>query len=136
MATMRSNRVSRARYTSPMPPAPSGDWISYGPSFVPAIRAIRARHYIPKEERCCGWDDFLADCRPRSNSVRSCLPAIGFHATFDFANLFVGSGQNAGEYAVGHLLETRWQGPQWLTGGMLGPEASWMVFVVIGLMFV
>lgn len=61
--------------------------------------------------------------------------AIGFHAAFDFANLFVWSGQNAGEYAVGHLLETRWQGPQWLTGGLLGPEASWMVFVVIALMF-
>ncbi len=61
--------------------------------------------------------------------------AIGFHAAFDLANLFVWSGQNAGEYAVGHLLETRWQGPQWLTGGLLGPEASWMVFPVIALMF-
>jgi len=49
--------------------------------------------------------------------------------------VFVWSGQNAGEYAVGHLLETRWQGSQWLTGGLLGPEASWMVFVVIVLMF-
>src|SRR5713101_2876751 len=34
-ATSRSRRVSRARYTSPMPPAPSGRWISYGPSLVP-----------------------------------------------------------------------------------------------------
>jgi membrane protease YdiL (CAAX protease family) len=62
--------------------------------------------------------------------------AIGFHAAFDLANLFVWSGQNGGEYAVGHLLETRWQGPQWLTGGFLGPEASWMIFVVVALMFV
>ncbi|MFY9681713.1 MAG: hypothetical protein WAK70_07775, partial [Candidatus Sulfotelmatobacter sp.] len=62
--------------------------------------------------------------------------AIGFHAAFDLANLFVWSGQNAGEYAVGHLLETRWSGPQWLTGGLLGPEASRMVFVLIVLMFV
>jgi membrane protease YdiL (CAAX protease family) len=61
--------------------------------------------------------------------------AIGWHAAFDFANLFAWSGQNAGEYAVGHLLETRWQGPPWLTGGLLGPEASWMVFVVIALLF-
>jgi uncharacterized protein len=61
--------------------------------------------------------------------------AIGFHAAFDFANLFFWSGQNAGEYAVGHLFETRWQGPQWLTGGLLGPEASWLVFVMIALMF-
>jgi len=28
IATSRPSRVSRARYTSPMPPAPSGDWIS------------------------------------------------------------------------------------------------------------
>lgn len=62
--------------------------------------------------------------------------AIGFHAAFDLANLFVWSGQNAGEYAVGHLLETRWVGPEWLTGGLLGPEASRMVFIVIALMFV
>jgi uncharacterized protein len=61
--------------------------------------------------------------------------AIGFHAAFDFANLFVWSGQNAGEYAVGHLLDTRWQGLQWVTGGLLGPEASRLVFVVIVLMF-
>src|ERR1700751_5699858 len=34
MATVRSSRVSRASYTSPMPPAPSGATISYGPSRV------------------------------------------------------------------------------------------------------
>ena len=61
--------------------------------------------------------------------------AIGFHAAFDLANLFVWSGQNAGEYAIGHLLETHWQGPDWLTGGPLGPEASWMVFIVIAVLF-
>jgi hypothetical protein len=62
--------------------------------------------------------------------------AIGFHAAFDFANFFVWSGQNAGEYAIGHLLQTSWPGPQWLTGGFLGPEASRMVFPVIAVMFV
>lgn len=61
--------------------------------------------------------------------------AIGFHAAFDFANLFVFSGSNAGEFAIGHLLGTTWQGPNWLTGGLLGPEASWMVFPVIAAMF-
>ena len=61
--------------------------------------------------------------------------AIGFHAAFDLANLFLWSGPNAGEYAVGHLLQTNWQGSELLTGGLLGPEASWMVFPVIALMF-
>src|SRR5215471_3837758 len=36
IATVRSSRASRARYTSPMPPAPSGAIIWYGPSRVPA----------------------------------------------------------------------------------------------------
>jgi membrane protease YdiL (CAAX protease family) len=62
--------------------------------------------------------------------------AIGFHAAFDLANLFVWSGQNAGEYAVGHLLQTNWNGPQWLTGGLLGPEASRLIFPIIALMFI
>ena len=98
-----------------------------------------ALHYFLKpHER---WEDFastgllgLFGCLTlrRTGSLAF---AIGFHAAFDFANLFVWSGQNAGEYAVGHLLETRWQGPQWLTGGFLGPEASWMIFVVVALMF-
>src|SRR6202044_2384982 len=44
-ATVRSRRVSLARYTSPMPPAPSGDWISYGPSLLPEVRAIRRADY-------------------------------------------------------------------------------------------
>src|SRR3954468_20038198 len=42
IATVRSSRVSRARYTSPIPPAPSGATISYGPSFVPDVSGIDA----------------------------------------------------------------------------------------------
>src|ERR1700740_3139883 len=45
MATSRSRRLSRARYTTPIPPAPSGDRISYGPSLVPEVRAIRTALY-------------------------------------------------------------------------------------------
>src|SRR5262245_35378651 len=41
MATVRSRRVSRALYTSPIPPAPSGARISYGPRRVPIARGIR-----------------------------------------------------------------------------------------------
>ena len=38
IATSRPSFVSRARYTSPMPPAPSGPTISKEPSFVPTAR--------------------------------------------------------------------------------------------------
>ena len=98
-----------------------------------------ALHYFLKpHER---WEDFAST---GLLSLFLCLTlrrtgslafAIGFHAAFDLANLFLWSGQNAGEFAVGHLLETRWQGPQWLTGGLLGPETSWTIFPVIALMF-
>ena len=44
-ATSRFSFVSRARYTSPMPPAPSGERISYGPRRVPAVRAKQLLDY-------------------------------------------------------------------------------------------
>src|SRR5262245_45022702 len=39
IATSRPSRVSRARYTVPIPPAPMGATISYGPSLVPGLRS-------------------------------------------------------------------------------------------------
>src|SRR6266851_6720980 len=50
-ATVRSRRVSRARYTSPIPPAPSGDWISYGPSLAPEARDISGLNYKQSVQR-------------------------------------------------------------------------------------
>src|SRR5258708_27465880 len=40
MATMRSRRVSRALYTSPIPPAPMSAPISYGPRRLPVVIAM------------------------------------------------------------------------------------------------
>ena len=40
MATVLSSLVSRALYTSPMPPASMAETISYGPSFAPASKGI------------------------------------------------------------------------------------------------
>jgi hypothetical protein len=48
MAASRFSRVSRARYTSPMPAASAGGTISYGPSFVPEATVIGARNYNPR----------------------------------------------------------------------------------------
>lgn len=62
--------------------------------------------------------------------------AVGWHAAFDWGAIYIYSGPNAGEFATGHLLKTSWPGANWLTGGLLGPEASWLVFVVIALLFV
>src|SRR5215831_13962924 len=56
IATVRSRRVSHPRYTSPIPPAPTGETTSYGPSFVPGMRVMRARHYSVRPV-CGGYYD-------------------------------------------------------------------------------
>jgi uncharacterized protein len=61
--------------------------------------------------------------------------AIGFHAAFDFAAMFVYSGPNGGKLASDRLLTATFHGSDWLTGGQLGPEASLLVFPVIAAMF-
>jgi hypothetical protein len=64
--------------------------------------------------------------------------AIGFHAAFDWAALFVFGAPNSVNRGLPldpHLLRATWSGPAWLTGGGLGAEASAFVFVVIAALF-
>lgn len=65
--------------------------------------------------------------------------AIGFHALFDYAALVVAgapnTGNNGGQPVATRLLATSFHGPEWLTGGVTGIEASWMIFPVIALLF-
>lgn len=117
--------------------------LASGIGFWPAAALLSigfgALHYFLKPyER---WEDFASTgllglfvclALRRTGSLAF---SIGFHLAFDFGAIFVYSGRNAGEFAVGRLLETSWPGPQWLTGGPLGPEASRLVFVVIALLF-
>ncbi|HEV2297604.1 MAG TPA: CPBP family intramembrane glutamic endopeptidase [Candidatus Acidoferrales bacterium] len=115
------------------------DGIYFWPAAILLSSGFGAMHYFSKPyER---WEDFastgllgLFSCFAirRTGSLKF---VIGFHAAFDWAAIFLYSGRNAGEYAVGHLLQTSWVGPDWLTGGMLGPEASWFAFIVIALLF-
>src|SRR5262245_61888432 len=51
IATSRPRRVSFARYTSPMPPAPSALVISYGPRVLP-IRAAMCRGFYQPPMAC------------------------------------------------------------------------------------
>jgi membrane protease YdiL (CAAX protease family) len=60
--------------------------------------------------------------------------AIGWHFTFDDAQMFLFSGPNTGNLGrpvAGHLLEASFSGPQWLTGGPMGPEASVAMAVML-----
>ncbi|HEV2287324.1 MAG TPA: CPBP family intramembrane glutamic endopeptidase [Candidatus Acidoferrales bacterium] len=61
--------------------------------------------------------------------------AVGLHAAWDYAETFVFGVPNSGLVAPGQLLHSAFHGPQWLTGGTVGPEASAVCFVVMGLLF-
>ena len=61
--------------------------------------------------------------------------AIGLHAGWDFSESFLYSVPDSGGMVPGHLLNSSFHGPQWLTGGSVGPEGSALVFVIIAIMF-
>ncbi|MGH9432109.1 MAG: CPBP family glutamic-type intramembrane protease [Terriglobia bacterium] len=62
--------------------------------------------------------------------------AVGFHAAWDYAESFLYSVPDSGIVAKGHLMDSSFHGPTWLTGGSVGPEASAVVFGVIVVAFI
>ena len=61
--------------------------------------------------------------------------AIGLHAGFDWAESFLYSVPDSGIVINGHLSNAVLHGPNWLTGGSIGPEGSVFCFITIGLQF-
>jgi len=64
--------------------------------------------------------------------------AIGWHFTYNFGSMYLYGGPNTGNEGkpmVGHLLDSAFHGPDWLTGGPMGPEASVFIFGVIAALF-
>jgi membrane protease YdiL (CAAX protease family) len=59
--------------------------------------------------------------------------AVGLHAAFDWGETFLYSVPDSGIIAPGHLLNSAFHGPAWLTGGTVGPEGSVMAFAVVGI---
>ena len=57
--------------------------------------------------------------------------AVGFHAAWDWGETFFYSVPDSGVVWPGHLLSSAPQGPEWLSGGSVGPEGSVLCFVVI-----
>jgi membrane protease YdiL (CAAX protease family) len=62
--------------------------------------------------------------------------AIGLHAAGDYAETFIYSVPDSGLKATGHLLNSCFHGPRWLTGGTIGPEGSAVDFLVLVIAFV
>ena len=61
--------------------------------------------------------------------------AVGYHVSFDYMQLFVIGTKNGSVEPVNHLLNASFQGPAWVTGGVLGTEASFLVYPSIALLF-
>jgi membrane protease YdiL (CAAX protease family) len=59
--------------------------------------------------------------------------AAGFHAAFDYMQFFVVGTPNGEQVPEGRLLDVTFQGPAWLTGGVLGTEASWLMYPAIAM---
>jgi len=62
--------------------------------------------------------------------------AVGFHMAWDWGESYLYSVPDSGALLPGHLLKSSLHGPDWLTGGSVGPEGSYLVFVVIGALWV
>jgi membrane protease YdiL (CAAX protease family) len=58
--------------------------------------------------------------------------AIGFHMAWDWSESYLFSVPDSGAILPGHLLNSSLHGPDWLTGGSVGPEGSYLVFAVMG----
>ena len=64
--------------------------------------------------------------------------AIGWHFAFNFGSLFLFGFPNTGNKGLPlpkHFFDSKIQGPQWLTGGPMGAEASMFIFPVILILF-
>ena len=62
--------------------------------------------------------------------------AVGFHMTWDWGESYLYSVPDSGTVLPGHLLNSSFHGPDWLTGGSVGPEGSYLVFVVIAALWI
>jgi uncharacterized protein len=61
--------------------------------------------------------------------------ALGMHAAFDFGETFLFSVPDSGMIFPGHLSNATLHGPDWLTGGTPGPEASVFDFLILAVFF-
>ena len=59
--------------------------------------------------------------------------AVGFHASWDWGETFFYSVPDSGMISPGHLLSSNHRGPDWLSGGPVGPEGSVFCLFVIAL---
>lgn len=118
------------------------DGIGFWPAAVLLSTTFGAVHYVFKPME--NWMDglsvglfglFWCFTLRRTGSLWF---AIGFHAMSDYADMVLFAQPNTGnngQSLTGHLLNVSYQGPQWLTGGPRGTEASALEFLILAFLF-
>jgi len=61
--------------------------------------------------------------------------AIGFHTAWDWGETYFYGVADSGYVAPGHLFKATFSGPQWLTGGTVGPEGSYLCLGLLVLLW-
>lgn len=62
--------------------------------------------------------------------------AVGFHASWDWAESYFYSVPDSGTISQGHLLNTSFHGSRWITGGTVGPEGSVFALIIIAMLWI
>jgi uncharacterized protein len=123
-----------------VPAADALESIGFWPSSAVIALIFAAEHYFFKTGENV-WDVItlvsisllLSDSRLRTGTLWF---AVGFHFAFDYMQLFVIGTPNGALVPVGRLLDVRFTGPAWLTGGVLGTEASVLMDPAIALLWI
>jgi membrane protease YdiL (CAAX protease family) len=113
--------------------------IGFWPASVAISLAFTADHYFFKTGENI-WDVITL----MSLSLLMCYSvrktgtlwfSVGFHIAFDYMQLFVIGTPNGAHIPQGRLLDSSFDGPAWLTGGVLGTEASFLMYPAIALLW-
>ena len=113
--------------------------IGFWPASLVVAAVFAALHYFFKEHENV-WDMITLV----SISLLLCFSvlrtgnlwfAVGFHIAYDFMQFFVIGTPNGGLVPVGRMFDVTFNGPAWLNGGVLGTEASYLMYPAISLAF-
>src|ERR1700722_9976772 len=107
--------------------------ISFWPAAIVTSAIFLALHLIHATESIMGLAQvgliglILAYSVRRTGAIWF---ALGCHGAWDFAETYLYGVPDSGMTAPGALSNVALSGPAWLTGGVTGPEASWLIFPV------
>jgi uncharacterized protein len=111
-----------------------GERIGFWPAAVILSVLFGAVHFLN------GGESWAGALMAAGFGIVSCLAvertgslwlSIGMHAGFDYAETFIFGVPDGGFPARNALMNATLHGPNWLTGGIVGPEGSAMAFVML-----